>query len=103
SAPLAVKNVSGVPSGPTNVSGPVLELLAATWDLTAVPAGAVASNESVVHVGVAPAGGSASFTEDTSVPDDAYAVPSQMRNPASLETPPVSGTDHCVPLDMPAS
>jgi len=41
-APLVVKNVPAVPSGPTKLNGPVALLLAATWNLTAVPAGVVA-------------------------------------------------------------
>ena len=46
-----MKNVAAVPSGPTKLNGPYWLLLAATWNLTAVPAGVVAVNESVVHVG----------------------------------------------------
>jgi hypothetical protein len=66
-----VKKVLDVPSGPTKVNGPYWLLLPATWNLTAVFAGVVAVNESVVHVGVLPAG-FASFNEDTNVPDGAY-------------------------------
>jgi hypothetical protein len=66
-----VKKVPAVPSGPTKVNGPSLLLLAATWNLTSVPAGVVAANDSVVHVGVLPPTGFASFSEETKVPDEA--------------------------------
>ena len=106
SAPLVVKNVSGVPSGPTNVNGPVTELLAATWNATAVLAGVVASKESAVHVGVVPAGGLASLIEETNVPDDTKPPCNQMLNPASVLTPPVCGVswiDQTVPLVAPVT
>ena len=70
-APLVVKNVPAVPSGPTNVQGPKLLLLAATWNLRPVPAGVAPANERVVHCGVRPAAGFASFSEETNVPEEA--------------------------------
>src|SRR5215471_14083425 len=70
-APLVVKNVAAVPSGPTKLNGPNWLLLPATWNFTAVLAGVVADQLSVVHCGVLPAAGFASFSEDTSVPEDA--------------------------------
>ena len=66
-----VKKVPAVPSGPTKLNGPALLLLAATWNLTLVPAGCVALNVSVVQVGLRPAAGFASFTEETNVPEEA--------------------------------
>ena len=47
-APLVVKNVPAVPSGPTKLNGPYCEVLPATWNWTLVPAGCVAVNDSVV-------------------------------------------------------
>ena len=47
-APLVVKNVPAVPSGPTKVNGPAALLLAATWNLTVVFAGVDAVHERVV-------------------------------------------------------
>ena len=70
-APLVVKNVPAVPSGPTKLNGPYCELLPATWNWTLVPAGCVAVNDSVVQVGVAPGAGFASFSEETNVPEGA--------------------------------
>ena len=66
-----MKYVPDVPSGPTNVKGPLLLLLPATWNFTAVPAGVVAVNDSVVHVAVLPGAGFASLSEETNVPDEA--------------------------------
>ena len=45
-----------------------MELLAATWNLTAVPAGVAAVKERVVQSGVLPAAGLASLTEEVKVP-----------------------------------
>ncbi len=69
-APLVVKNVAAVPSGPTKVKGPDAELLAAIWKLTDVETGVVALQVRVVHV-MAPPGTTAplSFTDETSEPD----------------------------------
>ena len=97
-APLVVKNVAAVPSGPTKLNGPALLLLPATWNLTSVPAGVVSVNESVVHVGVRPAAGFASFSDETNVPDDAkpglmYVMKLRSRPPTVLsgvQAPPLS-------------
>ena len=64
-APLDVKKVPAVPSGPTKLNGPALVLLPAIWNLTLVPAGCVAVNDSVVQVGLPPAAGFASFSDET--------------------------------------
>ena len=69
-APLEVKKVADVPSGPTKENGPAALLLAATWNLTAVPVGVVAAYVSVVQVGVRPAAGFASFSDEVNVPED---------------------------------
>ena len=66
-----MKKVFAVPSGPTKVNGPALLLLPATWNFTAVPAGVAAVTDSVVHVGVLPAAGFASLTDETNVPEAA--------------------------------
>ena len=70
-APLVVKKVPEVPSGPTKVNGPLALLLPATWNLTAVPAGVLALYENVVQVGVRPGAGFASFSDETNVPEGA--------------------------------
>ena len=70
-APLEVKKVADVPSGPTKENGPAALLLAATWNLTAVPVGVVAAYVSVVQVGVRPAAGFASFSDEVNVPEGA--------------------------------
>jgi len=70
-APLVVKKVPAVPSGPTKLNGPEALLLAPTWNLTAVPVGVVAVYESVVQFGVRPAAGFASFSDETNVPEEA--------------------------------
>ena len=66
-----MKKVAAVPSGPTKLNGPEALLLPATWNLTLVFAGVVAVNESVVQVGVLPAAGFASLSDETKVPDEA--------------------------------
>ena len=71
-APLVVKNVLAVPSGPTKLNGPYRLLLAATWNFTPVPAGVNAVQESVVQWAVLPASGFASFSDETKVPAGAY-------------------------------
>ena len=70
-APLAVKNVAAVPSGPTKLNGPAALLLAAIWNLTPVPAGVVALKVRFVQFGVRPAAGFASFSDEVNVPDGA--------------------------------
>jgi hypothetical protein len=91
-----VKNVFG-PFGPTKSKGPYRLLLAATWNLTAVVAGVVAMNESVVHLGEAPPAGFASLSEETNVPDEAkpglmYVMKFRSRPPT------VVSADQLVPL-----
>ena len=71
-APLVVKNVEAVPSGPTKENGPVEELLAATWNLTDVDAGCTDVNESVLHDVVAPLTGALSLTLETRLPEVWY-------------------------------
>ena len=68
-APLVVKNVDPVPSGPTKLNGPPDELLAAAWNLTDVEAGMTDVQESVLHDGVAPVTGALSFTLETRLPE----------------------------------
>lgn len=68
-APLVVKNVDAVPSGPTKLNGPATLLLPATWNFTLVFAGVVAVHESVFQFGAAPSAGLVSFTVEISVPD----------------------------------
>jgi len=67
-APLRVKNVAPVPSGPTKVNGPSTLLLAATWNFTVVFEGVFAVHDSVVHDGTAPVAGFASFDDETKSP-----------------------------------
>ena len=54
-APLLLKKVEAVPSGPTKLKGPFGSLLPAAWNLTVVFAGVVAVQESVVQLGDDPA------------------------------------------------
>ena len=70
-APLVVKNVAAVPSGPTKLNGPLALLLAAIWNLTAVPAGVLAEYVNVVQFGVRSPAGFASFSDETNVPEEA--------------------------------
>jgi hypothetical protein len=70
-APLVVKNVFAVPSGPTKLNGPYWLLLAATWNFTLVPAGCDAVKESVVQCAVLPGFGFASFRDEMKVPEEA--------------------------------
>jgi hypothetical protein len=67
-APLVVKNVAAVPSGPTKAKGPEALLLAAAWNLTLVFAGVVAVQESVVQLAEEPTAAPLSFVVDVSVP-----------------------------------
>jgi hypothetical protein len=67
-APVVVKKVAAVPPGPTKLNGPKLELLPATWNLTAVPTGVVALKVRVVQVGELPGAGFASLSDEMSVP-----------------------------------
>ena len=68
-APLVVKNVAAVPSGPTKLKGPEAELLAATWKRSVVLAGVEAVQESVDQSAVNPVGGLASLSAETRVPE----------------------------------
>ena len=70
-APLVVKNVEAVPSGPTKLNGPFTLLLAAAWNLTAVFAGTLAVQDKVVHSAEKPLAGFASLTDEMKSPDDA--------------------------------
>jgi len=69
-APLVVKNVPAVPSGPTKLNGPFALVLPATWNFKPVPAGVFAVQESVVQCAELPGFGFASFSDETSVPVD---------------------------------
>jgi hypothetical protein len=92
-----VKKVFAVPSGPTKVNGPALLLLPATWNFTAVPAGVAAVNDIVVHVGVLPVAGFASFSDETNVPEEAK--PALMKVMKFRSRPPaVASAAHDVPL-----
>ena len=68
-APLVVKNVAAVESGPTNVKGPVALLLAAIWNLRLVFAGLTVVQDNDGQVGVYPAAGLLSLSEDVRLPD----------------------------------
>jgi hypothetical protein len=70
-APLVVKKVAAVPSGPTKLNGPLTLLLPPAWNLSVVFAGTLADHENVVHVAERPVAGFASFTEETKSPDEA--------------------------------
>jgi hypothetical protein len=70
-APLVVKKVAAVPSGPTKLNGPLTLVLAAAWNLSVVFAGRLADHDNVVHVAEKPVAGFASFTEETKSPADA--------------------------------
>jgi len=60
------------PPGPTKLKGPFTLLLAAAWNCRFDPDGRAAFvQDSVVHVGVKPGAGLASFTEETKSPDAA--------------------------------
>src|SRR4051812_31232140 len=63
-APLVVKKVPDVPSGPTKLKGPEALLLAATWKRRVVFAGVVAVQESVVHVADEPVTAPLSFVDE---------------------------------------
>ena len=73
-APVVVKNVADVPSGPTKENGPLLLLLPAAWNLIAVFAGTLAVHDNVVHVAENPPAGFASFKDETRSPDGANAL-----------------------------
>jgi len=68
-APLVVKNVAAVPSGPTKVNGPDALLEAATWNRSVVLTGVTAVQESVVQVADEPVTAPLSFTEETKLPE----------------------------------
>src|SRR2546428_496455 len=68
-APLAVKKVAPVPSGPTKLNGPATLLLPAAWNFTVVFPGAAAVHESVVQCGVSPGIGLASLSDETRSPE----------------------------------
>jgi hypothetical protein len=63
--------VAAVPSGPRKLKGPEAELLAAAWNLTAVPAGVVAVQESAPQRWRAGADGLESFSAEVSSPEAA--------------------------------
>ncbi len=78
-APVVVKNVAAVPSGPTKLKAPPELLLPAAWNLSVVFAGTVAVHDKVVHVAAKPVAGLASFTEETRLaeaakPTDMYVL-----------------------------
>src|SRR5258706_13580899 len=64
-APLVVKNVAAVPSGPTKLNGPAAALLPATWNWSAVPAGVVAFQDNVCQAGANPGAGLLSMSAET--------------------------------------
>jgi len=66
-APVVVKYVAPVPSGPTNVNGPLDELLAAAWKRTCVLAGTASVKLSVVQ-DVVPVPGLLSLTDEIRSP-----------------------------------
>src|ERR1041384_8650604 len=66
-APLVVKNVAAVPSGPTKLNGPFTLFEPATWNFTEVLAGVVAVQESVVQVGELPTDGLPSLIDEAGV------------------------------------
>ena len=100
-APLVVKNVAAVLSGPTKLKGPVGELLAATWNWSVVLAGTEAVQESVVQSGVNVGAGLLSLSDEMRSPDAEYPMFRWILKPASVLTPPVNGIDHTVPLVAP--
>ena len=67
-APLVVKKVAAVPSGPTKLNGPAALLLAAAWNLSVVFAGVVAVQESVVQVAEEPVTEPLSLVDETKLP-----------------------------------
>jgi hypothetical protein len=69
-APLIVKKVPAVPSGPTKLNSPNALLLPAAWNLSVVFAGILAVHDSVVHVAENPVGGFASLIEEIREPED---------------------------------
>jgi hypothetical protein len=70
-APLDVKKVPLVLSGPTKLNGPFGSLLAAAWNRSVVFAEVEAVHERVVQVAMLPTAGFASFSEETKSPDGA--------------------------------
>src|SRR6185295_7261897 len=87
-APLVVKNVPAVVSGPTKLNGPVAELLAATWNWTVVLVGVTAVQERVVQSARYPTCGLASFSDDTWLPE-VKPVSMYALKPKSVVIPPV--------------
>ena len=67
-APLVVKNVDAVPSGPTKLKGPEALMLPATWNFTVVLAGVVAFHAIDVHVAEAPETAPLSFVDEMRLP-----------------------------------
>src|SRR6185295_17475659 len=87
-APLTVKNVAAVPSGPTKLNGPVELLLPAAWNRKVVFAGkATLVQESVVHSAEKPAAGFASLRDEIRFPEVTKPVFIYVLKPRSL--PPV--------------
>ena len=73
-------------------------LLAASWNLTAVPAGVGAVNENDVHFAVAPEAGFASFSDETNVPDGAKPAAMYVLNTMSRAVPAEVGMIQLPPL-----
>jgi len=99
-APLVVKEVEAVPSGPTKLKGPLGLLLPATWKLTAVFAGVVAFHDKDVQLVTNSGAGFPSFTEDTRLPDDEKPVFIYVLKPASVVEPEVRRAVHVPPLSV---
>lgn len=68
-APLEVKNVPSVPSGPTKLNGPDAEFEPATWNRKLVSVGSDPFHDSVNHSGIAPVAGLLSFSDETRFPE----------------------------------
>src|SRR5215471_5920686 len=102
-APLVVKNVAAVPSGPTKLNGPYWLLLAATWNFTDVFAGVVAVKLSVDHCGVLPASGLLSFSDEVNVADGAKPLDMYVLNTMSRAVPALVGMIQRAPLFVDAT
>src|SRR5690348_7556769 len=92
-APLVVKNVAAVPSGPTKLNGPLTLLLPATWNCKLVPAGMSAFHDNVVQVVLPPAYGLPSKIPDVRVPDGGNPVFTNALKPRS-RPPDVTSATH---------
>ena len=94
-APLMVKNVAVVPSGPTKLNGPLTLLLPAAWNLSVVFAGTLPVQDNVVHVAEKLAAGFASFRDEIRSPDDTNGPRTYVWNPPDLDG---FGADQVEPL-----